>query len=410
MVQSLRMVPSRFLYLFALIGLIGAGALFGVLLSGVQAPPAVTPVDSFPAQVVIPEVSLSATSSVVHESARVNIATTSEKVVPISIPPAAEKPAQNPPPAKPPSNPSTPSNKVLSRDECETQIAGSNWYVDRGSQVARAQSALDVAGDTRAPQLRYISCSAHAVWITGNDPADDRRYAEKIVAAAAQVNAIPLIAIYHVTDAQTARWENGMDSDEYHVWIDAVSQGIGEASAWIILEPDALATSFSYSDADQRIRAAQLRDAVETIARNAPNARVYIDVGHSRWLSPEKAVTGLRLAGIESAHGFSLNVANYGATAEEKSYGTRITQLLGSNARFVIDTSRNGNGAAPHQWCNAPGRALGETPRMNTDGSQLDALVWIKPPGESDGYCNGGPEAGSFWLQYALDLVSARRR
>lgn len=31
--------------------------------------------------------------------------------------------------------------------------------------------------------------------------------------------------------------------------------------------------------------------------------------------------------------------------------------------------------------------------------------MWIKPPGESDGSCNGGPTPGKFWLDYALDLI-----
>jgi endoglucanase len=35
----------------------------------------------------------------------------------------------------------------------------------------------------------------------------------------------------------------------------------------------------------------------------------------------------------------------------------------------------------------------------------VDAYLWLKKPGESDGTCNGGPKAGEFWLDRALELA-----
>ena len=32
----------------------------------------------------------------------------------------------------------------------------------------------------------------------------------------------------------------------------------------------------------------------------------------------------------------------------------------------------------------------------------VDAFLWIKTPGESDGTCSGGPAAGKWWGEYAL--------
>jgi len=43
-----------------------------------------------------------------------------------------------------------------------------------------------------------------------------------------------------------------------------------------------------------------------------------------------------------------------------------------------------------------------------TDGSGLDALLWVKAPGESDGSCNGDPAAGQWFQSYAETLVSNR--
>ncbi len=96
-------------------------------------------------------------------------------------------------------------------------------------------------------------------------------------------------------------------------------------------------------------------------------------------------------------------------------------QLLGSTVpttHFVIDTSRNGDGpnnmeayaAAPYDqdsgiigtlasgnWCNPPGAGLGLTPTANTSSVSplLDAYLWVKTPGQSDGECDiaGGVRA-----------------
>jgi endoglucanase len=76
------------------------------------------------------------------------------------------------------------------------------------------------------------------------------------------------------------------------------------------------------------------------------------------------------------------------------------------NAHFVIDTSRNGTGYAPeYEWCNPPGRKIGTFPTTDTGDPLIDAFLWLKRPGESDGACNGGPKAGVFWTERAIELA-----
>jgi endoglucanase len=66
---------------------------------------------------------------------------------------------------------------------------------------------------------------------------------------------------------------------------------------------------------------------------------------------------------------------------------------------FVIDTSRNGQGPwtpttsdpDADAWCNPPNRGLGLRPTANTGNDLIDAYLWIKIPGESDGECSRGP-------------------
>jgi endoglucanase len=100
----------------------------------------------------------------------------------------------------------------------------------------------------------------------------------------------------------------------------------------------------------------------------------------------------------------------------------RYANMLGTTtptARFIIDTSRNGHGplngasyaAAPYDqpanvqasltsgnWCNPPGAGLGLRPTANTGVALLDAYLWVKIPGESDGSCDiaGGARAWDY--------------
>jgi endoglucanase len=106
---------------------------------------------------------------------------------------------------------------------------------------------------------------------------------------------------------------------------------------------------------------------------------------------------------VGRAQGFSLNVSNFNATSDEVAYGESISARIGGK-HFVIDTSRNGNGS-DGQSCNPPGRALGTPPTAATGYPLVDAFLWIKIPGESDGPCQGGPPAGTWWPAYALELA-----
>jgi endoglucanase len=98
-------------------------------------------------------------------------------------------------------------------------------------------------------------------------------------------------------------------------------------------------------------------------------------------------------------------------------------------AHAVIDTSRNGQGpwtappgspaGDPQVWCNPPDRGLGAKPTLSTGSPYVDAYLWVKIPGESDGECtrwapDGGidpvrgyadPAAGQWFPQMALELV-----
>ncbi|WP_328419763.1 glycoside hydrolase family 6 protein [Micromonospora sp. NBC_00389] len=145
---------------------------------------------------------------------------------------------------------------------------------------------------------------------------------------------------------------------------------------------------------------------------------------------------------VANVHGFIVNTANYSALREpyvkitdsvngqsvrqskwvdwnfyvdELSFAQAFRQKLvqvgfDANIGMLIDTSRNGWGGSARptgpgattsvdtyvnggridrrihagNWCNQSGAGLGERPRSAPE-SGIDAYVWVKPPGESDG-------------------------
>jgi endoglucanase len=126
---------------------------------------------------------------------------------------------------------------------------------------------------------------------------------------------------------------------------------------------------------------------------------------------PAQLAGPLDRAGLRYGRGFSANVSNFQWTAQVVTWSHELQRALGDQAGAVIDTSRNGRGpyTGPDtpQWCNPPGRALGPAPRLDPGPAGIDAYLWIKDPGASDGPCHGGPPAGQYWPQYAAALEQA---
>jgi len=235
-------------------------------------------------------------------------------------------------------------------------------------------------------------------------------------------------------------------------------------------------------------RIADIKYAVSALEAR-PQTVVYLDAGNSQWHSVGDMAGRLIQAGAGQAQGFFLNVSNYQPTDQTDRYGTWISkcvwfatdgpawaaghtdycasQYYSSAApndgqpgdavsptdpstwhwtdawfdqnvgtppaaqltHFVVDTSRNGQGAwtpapgkysgDPQTWCNPPGRGIGAQPTAATGVPLADAYLYIKTIGESDGSCTRGtagpgdpeyggtvdPAAGAWWPAQALTLA-----
>jgi len=280
---------------------------------------------------------------------------------------------------------------------------------------------------------------------------------------------------------------------DYQTWIAALANGLGNSKAVVILEPDALANlpSDCGQDPTGTISAARIADvnyAIDVLEAR-PGVSVYLDAGHSQWHSVGDMAARLIQAGVARAQGFFLNVSNFQPTDQGDQYGTWISKCIwfatmgpswaaghtdycasqyysgaapndglpGDSVsptdpstwhwtdlwfdqnvgtppadqltHFVVDTSRNGQGAwtpppgkytgDPQNWCNPPNRGVGVRPTAATGVALVDAYLYVKTIGESDGQCNrsipGGtidpeygivdPAAGAWWPDMAHTLA-----
>lgn len=256
----------------------------------------------------------------------------------------------------------------------------------------------------RSGKVGYPSAIADqptAVWLGGWTQNITQSVNATTSAAAAQ-GALPVFVIYNIPNRDCGSHSAGGSgsSDGYRSWVQAVANGIGNREAMVIVEPDALAQIECLSGGAQQQRYADLSFAVNVLATQT-RASVYLDAGNSTWINADVMADRLRKANVAQARGFSLNVANFETSSSSQNYGNRIAGSTGKY--YVIDTSRNGRGANG-EWCNPRGRGLGTRPTIVTQG-YLDANLWIKTPGESDGQCNGGPSAGTWWPEYADELI-----
>ncbi|MFJ2813803.1 glycoside hydrolase family 6 protein [Streptomyces sp. NPDC087294] len=285
--------------------------------------------------------------------------------------------------------------------------AASDFWIDPASSAATQMHMWQRDGRTKdAELLGRIAEEPIALWPAGEtDPGPTVRAA---TASASGEGRTALFVAYDIPHRDCGQHSAGGagDADAYRAWIGKFADALGSGKALVVLEPDAVShivdgcTPAEYHQERERL----LGEAIVRL-KQQPHTKVYLDAGNPSWIrEPHKLVGPLKRAGVERADGFALNVSNFQSDARTKAYGLDLSRALGGK-HFVVDTSRNGNGPLEGAWCNPPGRALGTRPTTRTGEKSLDAYLWIKRPGESDGTCEGGPDAGQWWPEYALELA-----
>ena len=282
-------------------------------------------------------------------------------------------------------------------------IAGATFWVNPYSNAKKTADSWRATRPADAAQMDKIAQNAQAQWF-GGWSGDIFTAVSNAVATTTATGSRPVFVAYNIPNRDCGGYSaGGTTPDGYKTWIAAFANGLGASQAVVILEPDAVTQLGCLSSADQTIRINLLQYAITVL--KAVGAVVYLDGGHSAWKSASDQASLLTRASVGAADGFFVNVSNFQYTSNSISYGKAISALIGGK-HFIIDTSRNGQGpTADNAWCNPPGRGLGAAATTFTADPVVDAYLWVKAPGESDGSCNGYPSAGTWISDYALGLA-----
>ncbi|GAA4375157.1 glycoside hydrolase family 6 protein [Nocardioides caricicola] len=279
-------------------------------------------------------------------------------------------------------------------------------YADPDSHAAQAAAAA-AAGSAEASVFSRLASIPQGIWLTPEEyPARTvGRFVEGIVAGADEADQVPTFVVYGIPDRDCTGGYSagGLSAEQYVPWVSeiATAAGAGERAV-VVVEPDALASALECDNRAERIRL--IGEAV-AVLRDA-NVTTYVDGGHSNWIAPTDLADLLEQVGVRDVRGFATNVSNFQTDQDEQAYAEELSAILGG-VHYVIDSGRNGVGSTD-QWCNPPGRAFGTEPVAagDNDPERQDAYLWVKPPGESDGECEGGPPAGQFWPERALEMAT----
>ncbi|MGY1710868.1 glycoside hydrolase family 6 protein [Geodermatophilus sp. SYSU D00758] len=311
--------------------------------------------------------------------------------------------------------PADPAAAAVERD----RLPGRLWVNPEGHGPRAVRQALEEGRTADAETLAPFAEQPTATWVA--TPENPYPAVLEVSEAAAAEDRVPVLVAYNIPGRDCGSYSAGgaADVDGYLSWIGSFAAALGDRPAVVVLEPDSVAHALvGCAGVDPAARFELLAQAVAILDRQ-PGARVYVDAGNAGWIQDLPALAeALRRSGVDRAEGFALNVANFETTEASAEYGLALSRQLEEGAppgtpaaHFVIDTSRNGAGPVPEtgsdedRWCNPEGRLLGESPTTDPDLERVDALLWVKQPGDSDGTCRGGPPAGRWWPEAAAELA-----
>ncbi|HMC95056.1 MAG TPA: glycoside hydrolase family 6 protein [Polyangia bacterium] len=343
---------------------------------------------------------------------------------------------------------------------------GAHLYIN--PDYAKTVEGLAVAHPDDAALLKKMATFPTAIWLSWiADTKDVGRYLDDALAQQ-KASGKPEVVTFVVYDlpnrdcnaASSAGELSADDTGEagyQHRYIDVIAAAFAahpDVRIAAVLEPDSLANLVTNlqnpkCEAAQGIYKRGIAYAITKLS--LPNVFLYLDAAHAGWLGWPKnlgrSVTMYKevltmAGGADRIRGFALNVSNYdpakdatnpkrqldAAPDDELGYVGDLSKALDAagitGKGFVIDTGRDGKGyirSSPGNWCNIKGAGLGERPRA-APAPKVDAYLYIKVPGESDGTADakatrfdencvsedatpGAPEAGKMFDAYLINLL-----
>lgn len=288
------------------------------------------------------------------------------------------------------------------------QIFSGGLAVQKDSVAAGVVADLTRRHKTaEATAINEIASQPVAIWLGDwYSKAQLVKVIDTAVAQAVKAAKTPVFVTYAIPDRDCGGYsQGGLTSAQYLTWNKTIADRLRGHRSVVLVEPDSLAL-ISNCPSVAKARLPLIKSAVTTLA--GAGVATYLDAGNSHWVAPAVMASRLQSAGVSSARGFFTNVANFYPLTDETKYAEKVSALT-HGAHYVVDVSRNGRGWKG-TWCNPRGAGLGKKPAVASGSTHLDATLWVKTPGASDGECNGGPSAGAWWQSYALALVRLRSK
>ncbi|KAI5784694.1 1, 4-beta cellobiohydrolase [Geopyxis carbonaria] len=321
-----------------------------------------------------------------------------------------------------------------------TQYANSAYAAKLEQTIASFTAQNDTLN---AARTRTVQSASTFIWIS--DFAGVRSFETHLAEAQRAGRRTPgkkllvPFVVYNLPDrdcsAKASAGELSLDDggeEKYRLFVDEVAAAIrpyDRLEFAVILEPDSLGNAVTNMANERCAKAAPaykrgVAYAIQKLQQR--NVALYIDAAHSNWLGwpgnlePTAKIFGEVLslangnatanstAATNKIRGFATNVSNYngynpstpdpiyGAGPDnpnwsELRYAHALTPYLaaqGLPAQFIIDQGRSGVQNLREtggNWCNIDGAGFGRRPTAATGDCSVDAIIWGKPGGESDG-------------------------
>jgi cellulose 1,4-beta-cellobiosidase len=345
-------------------------------------------------------------------------------------------------------------------------FAGAGFYVNPDYMEKVEKTAKETP--EIAPAVKKLGKVPTAMWLESLGALkhlprwlDDAAKQEK----AAGKPLVPVFLVYDLpnrdcsakSSAGELTTENGGEQKYRSEFIDKIAEQFAarpKQKIVVILEPDSLpniATNLEVEKCklSEKIYRNSVAYAISKLS--LPNVSIYLDAAHAGWLGWDGNRTKIAqifkevldaAGGPDRIRGFATNVANYTSLdgeankklessnpcPNEHTFVEKLNASLEAvgikNKGFIIDTSRNGKDGVRTKWgswCNVKGAGLGERPKA-APKPLIDAYLWVKPPGESDGTAERGaprfdescvgpdsdptaPQAGEWFKSYFVGLV-----
>eukprot|EP00833_Pecoramyces_ruminatium_P017942 jgi/Orpsp1_1/1191974/evm.model.d7180000089761.1 len=324
-----------------------------------------------------------------------------------------------------------------------TNFFDNNIYCNQ-DRMDRVQSSIDKLSGELKLKAEKIQNTPTAIWLSWDEAPETVSWH---LTQAGDETVVFVLYWIPTRDCNSSASQGGAQTmDEYYEYVQRILKGFEEhpeSKIVLVIEPDTLGNMITSQSNSRCKNVHNLHKKAIAYALNTlgslDNVQAYIDAAHGRWLGSyidETAATIkeiIEMAPEGKLRGLSTNVSNYQSTEDEYNYHKKLyikLETIGVHKmKFIVDTARNGVDVAESleltgTWCNVVGTGFGERPRGTPDPINmplLDAFMWIKPGGDSDGSSTGdhadpvcahddslpgAGDAGDWFHDYFVQLVN----